>query len=200
MAPPGCIDESCAVVAIAASAGGVFALLELFGSFTSGPPVPTLVVQHLSPRHRTVLDTVLQRRTRVPVKLAQDGERAAAGRVYLAPPDRHLLIEPDGTLRLADTARVNRVRPAADRLFTSLAEHYGQRAWVFVLSGTGRDGAQGAQAVKDRGGTVVVQDPDTAEYPGMPEAALKAGAVDHILPLHAIETMLRSFAHPAPAP
>ncbi|WP_032919070.1 chemotaxis protein CheB [Streptomyces rimosus] len=196
MAPPGCIDESCAVVAIAASAGGVFALLDLFGSFTSGPPVPTLVVQHLSPRHRTVLDAVLQRRTRVPVTLARDGELAAAGRVYLAPPDRHLLIEAGGTLRLADTERVNLVRPAADRLFTSIAEHYGQRAWVFVLSGTGRDGAQGAQAVKDSGGTVVVQDPSTADYPGMPEATLKAGPVDHVLPLHAIETMIRSFTRP----
>ncbi|MEU7188472.1 chemotaxis protein CheB [Streptomyces sp. NPDC045369] len=194
MAAARCIGESCAVVAVAASAGGVFALLELFGSFTTGPPVPTLVVQHLSPRHRTLLDTILQRRTRVPVAMARDGERAAAGRVYLAPPDRHLLIGPGGILTLSDTERVNRVRPAADRLFTSVAETYEDRAWAFVLSGTGRDGAAGARAVKDGGGTVVVQDPESADYPGMPRAALKAGAVDHVLALHDIEEMIRTFA------
>ncbi|MEV5595469.1 chemotaxis protein CheB [Streptomyces sp. NPDC052496] len=194
MAEPRRIDESCAVVAIAASAGGVFALLELFGSFAVGPPVPTLVVQHLSPRHRTLLDTILQRRTRVPITLARDGERAGAGRVYLAPPDRHLLIGPEGTLTLSDTERVNWVRPAADRLFTSVAETYGDRAWAFVLSGTGRDGAVGARAVKAGGGTVVVQDPDSADYPGMPRATLETSVVDHVLGLHDIEAMIRAFA------
>ncbi|MEU7159074.1 chemotaxis protein CheB [Streptomyces chrestomyceticus] len=194
MAASRCIDESCAMVAIAASAGGVFALLELFSSFTVGPPVPILVVQHLSPRHRTLLDTVLQRRTRVPITMARDGERAVAGRVHLAPPDRHLLVGPGGVLSLSGTERVNRVRPAADRLFTSVAEHYGDRAWAFVLSGTGRDGAAGARAVKAGGGTVVVQDPDTADYPGMPRATLEASAVDHVLALHDIEEMIRAFA------
>ncbi|WP_063726088.1 chemotaxis protein CheB [Streptomyces monomycini] len=105
----------------------MLALLELFGSFTAGPPVPVLVVQHLSRHHRTVLDRVLERRTRVPVTLAEDGERTAAGRVYLAPPDRHLLIGADGTLHLEESPPVNRVRPAADRLFASVAASYGER-------------------------------------------------------------------------
>ncbi|MFH8346381.1 chemotaxis protein CheB [Streptomyces sp. NPDC018045] len=190
------IDESCAVVAIAASAGGVFAPLELFGSFTAGPPMPTLVVQHLSPRHRTLLDTTVQRRTRVPIALARDGEEVEAGRVCLAPPDRHLLIGPGGTLELSDAERVNRVRPAADRLFTSVAGIYGDRAWAFVLSGTGRDGAVGARAVKDRGGTVVVRDPDSADHSGMPRATLEFSAVDHVLSLHDIESMIRASARP----
>lgn len=154
------------VVAVAASAGGIHALVTLLGDLGAGLPVPVLVVQHLDPRHRTVIAEVLGRRTPLEVKLAEDHERARPGTVYIAPPDRHLLAAPDGRLTLSDSELVHFVRPSADLLFESVAGSYGPRAVACVLTGTGRDGAMGVGAVKERGGTVIVQDPGTAEFRG----------------------------------
>lgn len=172
------------VVAVTASAGGVLALRVLVGALPAGFPVPVLVVQHLDPRHDTALADVLDRGSALRVKLAEDGEQATAGTVHVAPPDRHLMAGPNGVLSLSDEARTQFVRPSADVLFTSVAGSYGPRAVVCVLTGAGRDGAAGVRAVKDRGGTVVVQDPATADFPGMPAAAVETGGADLVLPLH----------------
>lgn len=176
------------VVAVAASAGGVQALSTLVHALPAGFPVPVLVVQHLDPAHETLLADILDRRSPLRAKLAEDGERAEPGTVYLAPPDRHLLVAEDGTLSLSDSPRTHFVRPSADVLFASVARAYGPRAIACVLTGTGRDGAKGAQDVRSRGGTVIVEDPGTAEFPGMPTAAVEAGDVDRVLPLPDIPT------------
>ena len=172
-----------AVVALAASAGGITALSEVLGALPVGFPVPVLVVQHLAPRHNTIIAEVLGHRTALPVKLAQDGERIGPGTVYVAPPDHHLLITAAGRVQLVIGELVRFVRPAADQLFESLAKVYGPRALVCVLSGTGRDGAQGAAAVKAGGGVVIAEDPESAQFKGMPEATVRACAVDQTLPL-----------------
>ena len=186
---PGTFD----IVAVAASAGGVQALSALVGTLPADFPVPVLIVQHLDPRHETTLAGILDRRTELRVKLAVSGEKAVRGTVHVAPPDRHLLVDADGVLSLSDADRTHFVRPAADVLFASVAVAYGRRAIVCVLTGTGRDGATGAQAVKSHGGTVIVEDPETAAFDGMPNAAIEAGAVDLVLPLREIPTALNNL-------
>ncbi|CAM5522372.1 Protein-glutamate methylesterase/protein-glutamine glutaminase [Streptomyces alboniger] len=172
-----------AIVAVASSAGGIRGLTTLLGALGADFPVPVLVVQHLDPRHRTVLDEVLERRTALPVRLARDGDSPLPGTVYVAPPDRHLLVGPDGGLQLTSTEPVHFVRPSADRLFESAAGVHGSRVLACVLTGTGVDGARGAAAVRAGGGTVIAQDPLTAEFPGMPQAAVDTGQSISCYPL-----------------
>ncbi|MCX4914317.1 MULTISPECIES: chemotaxis protein CheB [unclassified Streptomyces] len=185
--------EQYAVVAVASSAGGIYALIELLGGLGADFPVPVLVVQHLDRRHRTVIADVLSRRTELAVKLAEADERIEAGTVYIAPPDRHLLAGPEGVLSLSNSELVHFVRPSADLLFESLAGAYGDRAIVCVLTGSGGDGAMGVDAVKSRGGTVIAQDPASAQFRGMPEAAVATGAVDFVLPLGEIAELMRGL-------
>jgi two-component system chemotaxis response regulator CheB len=99
------------IVAIAASAGGVTALSRVLGGLPAGFPVPVVVVQHLDPRHKTVIAEVLGRRAKMPVRLAQQGEKAEAGIVYIAPPNHHLLVGMDGALSLSSSELVHFVRP-----------------------------------------------------------------------------------------
>ncbi|WP_280335121.1 chemotaxis protein CheB [Nocardia wallacei] len=171
------------VVAIASSAGGITALSRILGALPADFPVPVLVVQHLHPRHDTIIADVLNRRTTLAVRLATAGERAESGVVHIAPPNFHLLVESDRTLALTSGELVHFVRPAADPLFESLADAYGPGAIACVLTGSGSDGARGASAVKSRGGTVIVQDPRDAECTGMPEAAIRTGTADLVVPL-----------------
>ncbi|WP_306323507.1 MULTISPECIES: chemotaxis protein CheB [unclassified Streptomyces] len=186
-------DDQFSVVAVAASAGGVHALATLLSGLDVDLPVPVLVVQHLDPRHRTVLAEILGRRTTLTVKLAEQDERALPGTVYIAPPDRHLLVGQDGVLTLSRSELVHFLRPSADLLFESVAGAYGAGAIAVVLAGTGNDGAMGVDAVKSQGGTVIAQDPETAEFRGMPDAAAGTGTVDFVLPLEEISTVLRGL-------
>ncbi|MDC0768436.1 chemotaxis protein CheB [Streptomyces sp. HD] len=181
------------IVAVASSAGGIQGLSVLLGALGPDLPVPVLVVQHLDPRHRTVLAEVLARRTVLRVKLAEAEERALPGTVYIAPPDRHLLVGSEGVMTLTSTELVHFVRPSADLLFESVAGAYGAEAIACVLTGTGRDGAMGVEAVKSRGGTVIVQDPQSADFPGMPQAAMDTGGVDFVLPLEEIAAVVRGL-------
>jgi two-component system chemotaxis response regulator CheB len=174
------------VVAIASSAGGVIALSAVLGALPADLPTPVLVVQHLDRRHETVIAEVLSRRTSLKVKLAAHEEVAQAGFVYVAPPDRHLLVSKSGRLTLAETELVHFVRPSADLLFESVAAAYRDGAVAVVLTGTGSDGSMGVRAVKARGGTVIVEDPATAEFSGMPRAAIETGAADFVLTIEEI--------------
>jgi len=188
--PVGGPDSPYGIVAIAASAGGVTALGRVLGALPPGFPVPVVVVQHLDPRHRTVIAEVLGRRAKLPVRLAAHGEPAEPGTVYVAPPDHHLLLGEGGMLTLSSSELVHFVRPSADLLFESVAGTYGPRAIACVLTGTGSDGAMGASAVKSRGGTVIAEDPALAEFRGMPDAVVATGAADYILPLDEIASVI----------
>ena len=178
------------VVALASSAGGIHALGVVLAGLRPELSVPVLIVQHLDRRHKTIIAEVLGRRTELPVLLAEAGERARPGCVYIAPPDHHLLVGPGGMLSLSDSELVHFVRPSADLLFESVAGAYGPAAIACVLTGTGNDGAMGVTAVKSRGGTVIAQDPDNAEFRGLPDAAVAAGAVDFLLPLDEIASVI----------
>lgn len=136
---------------------------------------------------------VIGRQSPLPVAHAEEGTRLEVDHVYLAPPDRHMLIKRKGTLTLTDSELVNFVRPSADLLFESVAAAYGDRAIAVVLTGSGHDGALGVTAIKQRGGTVVAQDEASSEFFGMPSAAIKTGAVDFVLPLGGIASTLTAL-------
>jgi two-component system chemotaxis response regulator CheB len=178
------------IVAIAASAGGVFALTEILGKLPADFPAAVVVVQHLDPRHRSLMPQIFGRRSNLPVYQAIESMEVQPGSVYLAPPDRHMLINRDGTISLTQTELVNFVRPSADLLFESVAAAYGERAIAVVLTGAGKDGSMGVTAIKKRGGTVIVQDEATSEFFGMPGAAIRTGLVDFVLSLDEISGAL----------
>ncbi len=185
---------SAGVVALAASAGGLAALSGILSDLPADFPLPVLVVQHLDPKHRSLLATILCRRTVLPVKQAADGEHLVPGTVYVAVPDFHLLVHPDGTLALTRSALVHYVRPSADLLFESAASAFGKRTIAVVLSGTGSDGDQGVRVVHAVGGTTIAQDETTSEFFGMPAAAIETGCVDLVLPLDQIAPTLVALA------
>jgi two-component system chemotaxis response regulator CheB len=189
------------VVALAASAGGLAALNLVFAELPGDFPAALVVVQHLDPRHRSLMAEILGRRTRLRVKQAAEGDELRPGTVFIAPPDRHLLVNPDGTLSLARTQLVHFVRPSADLLFESVAASYRARAGAVVLTGTGIDGTMGVQAIKKMGGTVIAQDEPSSDFFGMPGAAIQTGSVDLILPLTGIAPALVGLVvKPAPVP
>jgi two-component system, chemotaxis family, protein-glutamate methylesterase/glutaminase len=178
------------IIALAASAGGMAALSQILAEMAETFPAAIVVVQHLDPRHRSLMASILSRRTRLRVKEAEEGDPVVPGTVYTAPPNRHLLVNPDGTLSLSQTELVHFVRPSADLLFESVAASYKDRAIAVVLTGTGTDGSMGVQAIKKLGGTVIVQDEKSSEFFGMPSAAIHTGAADFILPLAEIPSAL----------
>jgi two-component system, chemotaxis family, protein-glutamate methylesterase/glutaminase len=190
-------SEPYGIVAVAASAGGVTALSRVISGLPQGFPVPVVIVQHLDPRHKTIIAEVLGRRAQLPVRLAEEGERAKPGVIYVAPPNHHLLVEADGVLMLSSSELVHFLRPSADLLFESVAGTYGPRAIACVLTGTGSDGSMGASAVKSRGGTVIAEDPELADFRGMPDAVIAAGAVDFVLPLDEIATVICGLVEPS---
>lgn len=178
------------VVALASSAGGLGALSEVLSALPEEFPAAIAVVQHLDPRHRSLMARILSGRTPLAVKEAEEGDRLRPGRIYIAPPDRHLLIEPGGTVSLTQSEMVHFVRPSADLLFESVAASYKDRAIAVVLTGSGSDGKMGVQAIKKMGGTVIAQDEETSEFFGMPGAAIQSGSVDFVLPLREIPSAL----------
>ncbi len=181
------------VVAMAASAGGLTALNKILAAMPADFPAAILVVQHLDPRHRSLMAEILSRRTPLKIQEARDGDVLEPGTVYIAPPNRHLLVNLDGTLSLTQSELVHFVRPSADLLFDSVAAVYKDRAIAVVLTGTGSDGAMGVQAIKKMGGTVIAQDEKSAEFSGMPVAAIHTGNVDFILPLDEIPSALATL-------
>lgn len=187
------------IVALAASAGGLKALTLVLAALPRDFPAALVVVQHLDPRHRSLMAEILGKRTALRVRQAREGERTERGLVSIAPPDRHLLVNADGTLSLTQSELVHFTRPSADLLFESTAAGYRERAIAVVLSGSGRDGAMGVKAIKKMGGTVIVQDAKTSEFSGMPEAAQQTGMADFILPLHEIAPALEMLVAGAAA-
>jgi two-component system chemotaxis response regulator CheB len=181
------------VIVVGASAGGIRALKSVLAGLPAELPASVLAVVHIPAHTDSVLPTILSGAGPLPAKAAEDGERLEKGKIYVAPPDRHLLVE-RGQLRLTRGPRENRVRPCVDTLFRSAAVDLGPRVVGVVLSGTLDDGTAGLWAIKDRGGVAVVQEPDEAEYPDMPSSALANVAVDHVLPAAEIGPTLAALA------
>ncbi|MFL5582074.1 MAG: chemotaxis protein CheB [Gemmatimonadaceae bacterium] len=180
-------------VVIAASLGGPRALAEVLAPLPAEFPAPIFVAQHLAERSPGFLPTLLARWTALDVVCARDGERPRAGAVYLAPPGRHLLLSAAGRCLLSDGARVNYARPSADLLFLSAAETFGMRALGVVLTGRLSDGAAGAEAIRQAGGAVLVQAPETCRAPDMPLATMRRGAANIALPPSSLAAALTAL-------
>jgi len=180
MVSPGLIDRVDAVV-IGASAGAVDALNVVLPKLTS-TRLPFLVVVHLPPTRPSMLVEIFGPRCKLPVRAPVDKEPITPG-IWLAPPDYHLLVESDRTFAMSLDEPVNFSRPSIDVLFESAADVYGSRLLAVVMTGASHDGARGAKKVRDVGGTVVVQDPKTAEVDVMPRAAIQASGTTLILPI-----------------
>jgi two-component system chemotaxis response regulator CheB len=185
------------IVVIGASAGGVEALRDLVRALPADFPAAVFVVLHLAPTGPSVLPAILQRAGRLPAVHPESGERILPGRVYVAPPDRHMLLQ-EGRIVLTLGPRENRSRPAIDPLFRSASLEFGPRVVGIVLSGSLDDGSAGLRAVADKGGMTVVQDPQEAVHPTMPQSAMEAGAVDHCLRVADIASLLVSLANAPP--
>jgi two-component system chemotaxis response regulator CheB len=185
------------LVVIGASAGGIEALRVLVAALPPDFPAPIGIVLHTSPQSPGLLDSILSRSGPMPATNARDRERLKPGHIYVAPPDSHMLVEP-GILRVTKGPRENRFRPAIDPLFRSAAQVYGPGAIGVVLSGNLDDSTAGLWAIKQLGGTAIVQDPEDAMFPDMPRSALAYVKVDHCVPLADIAPLLVRLTAVAP--
>lgn len=179
-----------ALVAIGCSLGGYNALSVILRALPADFPLPIAIVQHRGIESSGQLATALQGLTELPVREVDDKEPIVPGCVYVGPPDYHLLVEV-GNFALSTDAKILAARPSIDILFESAADAYLDRVVAVLLTGASRDGAQGAERVKRKGGIVVVQDPETAEARAMPEAALALLTPDRVLGLEEIGSFLQ---------
>jgi two-component system, chemotaxis family, protein-glutamate methylesterase/glutaminase len=177
------------LIVMGASAGGVQAFRQLLKHLSPDLSAAVLIVQHTAPQGPGFLANVLGRDAALPVKEAISGEIIRQGRVYVAPPDQHLIVQ-GPRLQLSRGPRENRQRPAIDLLFRSAAQSYGPRTVGVVLTGYLDDGTAGLAMIKVHGGIAVVQTPDEAEAPGMPRSVMRYVPVDHCLPLAEIGPLL----------
>lgn len=184
------------VIAIGGSADGFMGLATILQAFPMGFPAAVVITQHLPRGKKSLLPRLLARRCKLQVKEAAPAEPLRSSVVYLAPPDHHLVIE-DNHLNVTAGPPVNFSRPSIDVTFQSVAARCGSRAIGVVLSGGGRDGAKGLRAIKNAGGTTIVQDPSDARIATMPLSALAADHVDFMLPISQIgPTLVRLVTEP----
>jgi two-component system, chemotaxis family, protein-glutamate methylesterase/glutaminase len=177
------------LVAIGASAGGVQALSTVMSGLPADFAAAVFVVLHVLPGGHSMLAPILSRAGALDAFVAQEGERVLPGRIYVAPPRVHTTVL-DGCVRLSSDPPEKGARPSINVLFRSVAACYGQHAVGVVLSGTLDDGADGLRSIKQRGGTAIVQDPDDAQFDGMPRQALAVTAVDRVVPAGGIAQVL----------
>lgn len=182
-----------AAVAIGVSAGGMEALSLVLPFLPERYGLAVMIAQHVHPQSDCYFVRYFKDRCRLEVKTADEKEAVEPGKIYLAPPNYHLLVEADRTFSLSVDPPVNYARPSIDVLFETAAEAFGPELCGVILTGANTDGSNGLAAVRKNGGLTVVQDPETAEVPAMPRAALKATAVDHVLPLESIGPFLSSL-------
>jgi two-component system chemotaxis response regulator CheB len=182
------------IIVIGASAGGVEALMDLFAGLPKEFPAALCVALHIGARP-SVAPQLFSRVGSLPVAFATDGETLRPGRVYMAPPDHHLLVMPE-QLQLSRGPQENRTRPAVDPLFRSAALAYGPKVIGVILSGMLSDGTAGLGEIKRQGGTTVVQDPREARYSGMPKSALENVQIDHCISMMAMGALLTRLVLP----
>lgn len=177
-------------IVIGVSSGGIEALKKILPELPANFPLPIIIVQHQHPNSDNYFAEYMNEKCRMRVKEADEKESIAAGTIYFAPPNYHLLIEADETFALSTSERVCNSRPSIDVLFETAADVYESSLIGIILTGANSDGANGMKRIKENGGLSIVQDPKTAESPTMPRAAIKACKVDHVLTLEKIPKLL----------
>jgi two-component system chemotaxis response regulator CheB len=182
------------IIVIGSSAGGVFALQEIVASLPLDLDASIFIVQHVSPDSQSLLPKILSHKGRLKAVHPSDGEIITKGIIYIAPPDRHMIIEHDRIL-IKKGPKENRFRPSIDALFRSAAYNYGPRVVGVILTGMLDDGTSGMWSVKRLGGTGIIQQPEEAAYPSMPTSVLEYVRIDYILPLSEIADKLNELAN-----
>lgn len=188
------------IIVVGASTGGVEALTQMVRGLPSGLPASFFVVCHFPPGGRSILPEILSRSGPLLASHAADGEPFLPGQIYVAPPDYHLLLAPDGRMRLSRGARENHHRPAVDPLFRSAARYYGPRVIGIVLTGALYDGTAGLLAVRSAGGLAIVQDPADAMVAAMPQSAMRVAGGDHVVRLADLAPLLVNLVHHTTSP
>jgi len=182
-------------VVVGSSTGGPAALMQVFGAFAEAPPFGFIVAQHMPAGFTHGFAERIDRMTAFSAREARGGEEPTPGTVLLAPGGWHLELESDGPrvqTRIVGRESGDKYAPSVDRLFTSAAKHYGRDLVGVVLTGMGDDGRRGVMAIKEAGGVVLAESEETAVIFGMPQQAIRTGAVDHVLPLHEIGASIQS--------
>jgi two-component system, chemotaxis family, CheB/CheR fusion protein len=184
------------IVGIGASAGGIGALKEFFSGTAADSGMAYIVIQHLSPEHQSLMADILSRCTAMPVLAIEEGMPVKPNHVYVIRPGFTVTLS-EGKLHLGEPVEKRGHRRPVDDFFRSLAQEQNERAIAIVLSGTGMNGSAGAQAIKAAGGVCIAQDPETAEFPGMPQSLIHAGCADQVLPVAQMPAVLRQYVnHP----
>jgi two-component system, chemotaxis family, protein-glutamate methylesterase/glutaminase len=188
------VDRPPVVVTLVASAGGLDAVSRVLSSLPADLDAAVLVLIHQQPDHESHLVGLLARQSALSVGAAEHGSPLTAGHVLVAPPGKHLLMRPDRTLALIASGAAPPSRPSADLLLTSVALAAGSHAIAVILSGGGHDGATGATAIHDFGGTVIASDEESSSSASMPLAAIgREDCVDHVAPLDEVADLVRSL-------
>lgn len=185
------------LVVVGSSAGGIEALSVLVSTLPADFPAPIVLAQHLDVNRPSTLDTILQRRTMLPVEIVDSSSLLVPGKIYVVPSNRHVAIT-DGHVKVLEN-HIKRPKPSVDVLFSSAAKVYGEHLIAVILTGSGSDGAAGAVDVKHAGGIVIVQDPRTARYPSMP-LALPPTVIDFAADIERIGPLLHDLLTGASLP
>ncbi len=183
-------------IVIGVSSGGMAALKFIFSALPAGFSIPIIIVQHISAHSDNEWINLLNEKSNLTVKEADEKEEIASGNAYIAPANYHLLIEKNKTFSLTIDERVNFARPSIDVLFESAAEAYKNKLIGIVLTGSNSDGTKGIKRIKECGGLAIIQDPKTAESPYMPASAIAAIEPDYILSLEKIIELLIKLDNP----
>ncbi len=187
-------DKPMYYVGMGASAGGLEALQLFFTNMPHKSGLAFVVVQHLSPDYKSLMVELLSKYTEMEVQRVEDGMRIQSDKVYLIPPKKNMTIN-EGNLYLTEKPERDHLNLPIDSFFCSLAEDQGEKAIGIILSGTGSDGTRGVRAIKEEGGTVIVQTEESAKFDGMPRSAVSTGLADFILPPNAMPDELLNFIH-----
>ncbi|MBU2520720.1 MAG: chemotaxis protein CheB [Proteobacteria bacterium] len=180
-------------IVIGVSSGGMITLDKILRHLPSDFALSIIIVQHQHPESDDFLARFLDARCSLTVKEADEKEIIMPGKIYIAPPNYHLLAEKDKTLSLSTNKHVNFARPSIDVLFESAADVFGEKLVGIILTGANEDGSRGLKKIKESGGLTIVQDPDTAAVDTMPKAAIASTKVDYILPLENIGPFICSL-------
>jgi len=181
------------IVGLGASAGGLEALEAFFSHMPPDSGIGFVIIQHLSPKHKSIMGSLLAKNTQMKVLEIKDGMKVKPDHVYLNPPSKNVTLI-NGALQLMDPVKTGGINLPIDSFFRSMAEEMGEKTICVILSGTATDGTLGLKAVKGEGGLVMVQDPNSAKYDGMPRSAIASGTVDFILPVEKIPAELVKYA------
>jgi len=185
------VDQS-RLIAVGASAGGLEALKEFFKNIPEEDTNTYIVIQHLSPDYKSMMGELLAKSTPLKIEQIRDNMEILPGRIYLIPPVNNLVIQ-NGMLHLLDKPKDQKLNLPIDMFLESLAQFKKEQAIAVILSGTGSDGTRGIRAVKEKGGMVMVQDPNQAKFDGMPQSAIQTGLVDYVIPVEDMGGELKNF-------